>query len=235
MKQILDRFILYIPTLFIKQYPYAWIVAIALWSWPLNISAVFFLIVAFGVFSLNWRGAAWTSEMRRQYAPKNETFYKDRLRIPKPQAARNLAILAAISAATAWILGGRLSLSFWQAFIMLSGFGLFYLDTLFFGPVAIYIVTGGGIAIYYIPGHTDYRIFLRFNEMDRIVRMDRIEKRPESWSVLSRVRNAGSGILLTPRHARGFTRLLDGEVLLTPTNVDEFLKLVPSTLVTNFS
>ncbi len=233
MKQSLDRFILNIPTLFIKQYPYAWIVAIALWGWPLNISAALFLVVALGIFSLRWREAAWISEMRRQHAPKNETFYVDRLPIPKPRAVRNLAFLIVVSAATAWLIGGRLFLTFWQAFIMFSGFGLFYLDTLFFGPVAIYIVTGGGIAIYYIPGHTDYRIFLRFNEIGQVVRMDRIEKRPETWSALSRVRAATSGLLLVPRYAKGFTRMLDGEVLLTPTNVDEFLKRVPSTLVTD--
>lgn len=231
MKQILDRFILNIPTLFIKQYPYAWIAAIALWSWPLNISAVLFLIVAFGVFSLNWREAAWIAETRRQHAPKNETYYVDRLSIPLPRAVRNLAILTAVSAATAWTLGGRLNLTQWQAFIMIFGFGLFYLDTLFFGAVTVYIVTGGGIAIYYIPGHTDYRIFIRFKEMDGVVRLRRIERLPESWTLFSRARTATSGVLLQPRDARGFSRFLDGDVLLTPTNVDEFLKHVPSTLV----
>ena len=94
-------------------------------------------------------------------------------------------------------------------------------------------VTGGGIAIYYIPGHTDYRIFIRFNEMGQVVRMGRIETRPVTWSVISRDRDTKSGVLLVPRYARGFTRVLDGEVLLTPSNVDEFLKHVPSTLVTN--
>jgi hypothetical protein len=235
MQQKLDSFILSIPTLFIKQYPYAWIAGIVLWTWPVNISAVFFLIVAIGLFSLRWREAAWISELRRQHAPKNETFYVDRLPIPMTRAVRNLATLVAVSAVTAWMLGDRMNLNPLQAFIIISGFGLFYLDTHFFGAVTIYIVTGGGIAIYYIPGHTDYRIFIRFNEMGQIARMGRIEKRPESWSVLSRVRAATSGLLLVPRYAKGFTRVLDGEVLLTPTNMDEFLKYIPSTLVTDKS
>ncbi|RJP51342.1 MAG: hypothetical protein C4583_08855 [Anaerolineaceae bacterium] len=231
IRQTLDKFILHFPVLFIKQYPYAWIAIIVLWSWPPNFSAIFLSIVLVGIFSLRWREAAWISEMRRQHAPKNETFYIDRVPIPWARAGRNLAILAAIGVATAWFLETRLSLTFWQAFTLVCGFGLFYFDVRFFGAVTIYIVTGGGIAIYFVPSHTDYRIFLRFNEMEQIVRMDRIEKRPESWSVLSRVRAARSGVLLMPRHAKGFTRLLDGEVLLTPTNVDEFLKYVPSTLV----
>ena len=231
MKQSLDRFILNIPTLFIKQYPYAWIAAIVLWSWPINVSAVLFGIVALGIVSLRWREAAWIAEMRRQHAPRDETFYVDRLPVPTPRAVRNLAILTAVSAATAWAIGERMNLSQWQAFIMIFGFGLFYLDTRFFGAVTIYIVTGSGIAAYYLPGHTDYRIFIRYKEMDAIARLERIEKLSESWTLLSRERVATSGVLLKPRDARGFSRFLDGEVLLTPSRVDEFLRLVPSTLV----
>jgi hypothetical protein len=231
MKHSLNKFILYFPTLFIKQYPYAWIAAIVLWTWPLNISAIFFLIVVIGVFSLHWREAAWISEMRRQHAPKNETFYIDRLPISVQRSVLRIAILLAVSALTAWLIDGPFDLGYWQALIMIVGFLLMYVDTYFFGALTIYVVTGGGIAIYFIPGHTDYRIFIRFNEMGQVVRMEHIEKRPESWSVLSRVHTAMSGILLVPRHAKGFTRVLDGEVLLTPTNVDEFLKYIPSTLM----
>lgn len=235
MKHFLDNFILHIPTLFIKQYPYAWIAGIVLWTWPVNISAVFFLIVAIGLFSLRWREAAWISEMRRQHAPKNELFYIDRVPVPMTRAVRNIAILLAVGGVTAWFIESRLALTFWQTFLMIVGFGVIYLDTRFFGAVTIYIVTGGGIAIYYIPGHTDYRIFLRFNEMGQIARLSHIENIPKSWTVLSRVRAVKSGVLLVPRHPKGFTRVLDGEVLLTPTNMDEFLKYIPSTLVTDKS
>ena len=34
MRPALDRFILGVPLLFIKQFPYAWIALIALWTWP---------------------------------------------------------------------------------------------------------------------------------------------------------------------------------------------------------
>jgi hypothetical protein len=232
LKQSLDKFILYFPVLFIKQYPYAWIAAVVFWYWPPIISGVFLLIVAIGGISVRWREAAWISEMRRQFAPNNATFYIDRLPVPIARAVRNVVILLAISGLVAWWINGRIDLTFWQAFIMLVGFALFYLDTRFFGAVTIYIVTAAGIAIYFVPGHTDYRIFIRFNEMGQVVRMDHLEKPLEAWTVCSRVRAAQSGILLVPRYANGFTKLLD-EVLLTPTNVDEFLKHVPSTLVTN--
>ncbi len=162
MKQFLDRFILYFPVLFIKQYPYAWIAGVALWSWPPNISAVFFLIVLIGILSLHWREAAWISEMRRQHAPHGETFYIERLPVPIERAVRNIAILLVISALLAWFLNGIFHLGFWQTFILVFGFAICYLDARFFWPVTIYIVTGGGIAIYYRPLAHGLSPFLQF-------------------------------------------------------------------------
>jgi hypothetical protein len=233
MKHSLNKFILYFPVLFIKQYPYAWIAALVLWTWPPIISGAFLLIVAIGMFSLRWREAAWMSELRRKYAPKNETFHVDRPHIPVERAVRNIAILVAVGGLAAWLIGERFGLTYLQSFLMIVGFTLFYVDTRFFGAVAVYVITGGGIAIYFVPGHTDYRIFIRFNEMGQIARVDNLEKPPASWTVCARVRAVKSGILLVPRYTKGFTKLLDNEILLTPTNVDEFLKHVPSTLVTD--
>jgi len=232
MKQFLDRFILYFPVLFIKQYPYAWIAGVALWSWPPNISAAFFLIVLLGILAIHWREAAWISEMRRQHAPHGETFYIERLPIPIGRAVRNITILLVISATLAWFFSGMFRLGFWQTFILVFGFAICYLDVRFFSFVTIYIVTGGGIAIYFVPSHTDYRLFFSFKEMAEVRRLDHIEKIGEKWTVLSRLRTASSGLLLVPRSPKGFTRILDGEILLTPRNVDEFLKYIPSTLLT---
>ena len=231
MKRSLDKFILYMPVLFIKQYPYAWIAAVVLWTWPPNLSGIFFLIVVIGIFSLRWRAAAWISELRRQHAPRNETFHIDRLPVPLERAVRNFALLLAGGGMAAWLIDGQFGLTYWQSFFLFVGFAFFYTDTRFFGAATIYVVTAGGIAIYFVPGHIDYRIFIRFNEMGQVLRMDHIEERSKTWSVLSRVRAARSGVLLVPRYSKGFTRVLNGEVLLTPTNVDEFLKHVPSTLV----
>lgn len=232
MKHSLNKFILSIPTLFIKQYPYAWVAAVVLWSWPPGISILFLLIVACGIFALRWRSTAWIAELRQQHAPRNETFCIDHPPIPWERAARNIAILLAGTGLLAWLMNGKFGLSYWQSFLMLAGFALFYLDTRFFGAETIYVITGGGIGIYYVPGHTDYRIFLRFNEMGEIVRLNQVDKIPASWSVCARSRAVKHGILLVPRHAKGFTKLLD-EVLLVPTDMDEFLKQVPSTLVSD--
>jgi hypothetical protein len=231
MKRFLDKFILYIPTLFIKQYPYAWLVVVALWSWPPNVSAIFFSIVLIGILSLRWREAAWISEMRRQHAPGDQTFYIDRPPVPIRRALRNLAIIGVACALAAWFLDGSFKLGFLQTFILLFVFFLFYIDTRFFGAATIYIATSGGIALYHIPGHVDYRIFIRFNEMERVARMDSIDKISEKLTVISRLRTAASGVLLLPRSLKGFSRMLNGGVLLTPKNVDAFLKHIPSTLV----
>ena len=192
----------------------------------------FFSIVLIGILSLRWREAAWISEMRRQHAPGDQTFYIDRPPVPIRRALRNLAMLVVVCFLLAWFMHGIFNLGLLQTFIMLSGFALCYIDTRFFGAVTVYIVTGSGIALYYIPGHVDYRIFIRFNEMERVARMDSIDKISEKWTVISRLRTAASGVLIVPRSPKGFSRMLNGEVLLTPTNVDEFLKHIPSTLVT---
>lgn len=53
MRTFLDRFILSIPRLYIKQFPYAWIVFIGLWAWPPSaIIFVFLFIILLGLFLL---------------------------------------------------------------------------------------------------------------------------------------------------------------------------------------
>jgi hypothetical protein len=231
MKRFLDRFILYFPVLFIKQYPYAWIAGVALWSFPPNISAVFFLVVLLGIFSIHWREAAWISEMRRQHAPHGETFHLERLPVPMGYAVRNIALLIAVSLVLALFFDDLFRLGYLQTVILFIGFAICYLDVRFFGAVTIYLVTGGGIGIYYVPGHTDYRLFIPFKEINDVRRFDHIDKPGETWSILSRLKIVSRGILLVPRSPRGFTRMLDGEILLTPMDMDNFLQHVPSTLI----
>jgi hypothetical protein len=229
MKKFLDTFILSFPVLFLKQYPYAWIVVVVLWSWPPILSATFFAVIVVGIASLHWRAAAWISEQRRQFAPGGQTFIIQQPPIPWALTARYLFYLLIGSAAAAWFVDGRIGLGFWQAFLLLAGFAVTYMDARFFGPQSIYIVTETGICIYFVPGHLDYRLILNFKEIGKVKRLDHIEKIEETWSVCSRMRKPQSGVLLVPRNPYGFSKQLQ-EVLLTPTDVDEFLKHIPSTL-----
>ena len=229
MKASLDKFILSFPVLFLKQYPYAWIAVVVFWAWPPILSGVFLAVMAIGIASLRWRSAAWIADMRRQYAPGGESFLIQRAPIPWSDAARKIILLLAVAGVTAWLASELVGLSFWQFFLMIVGFALTYVDSRFFGAETIYIVTPTCIAIYYVPGHIDYRIILRFKEIGRVQRLDPIEKIQDSWSVCSRIRKPASGILLVPRNPYGFSKQLQ-EILITPTNVDEFLARIPSTL-----
>jgi hypothetical protein len=234
MRTFLDKFILSFPVLFLKQYPYAWIAVVSFWTWPPVLSAVFGLIIVVGIAALNWRAAAWISDQRRQHAPHGtETFLVQRLPIPWAFTARRLAMLLAIAALTAWAAGDYIGLGFWRFFIMIVGFAIFYMDVRFFGAETTYIVTDTGIAIYFVSGHLDYRVFLHFKEMDRVLRMESVEKPEFDWWIFSRVQQVKSGVLLLPRNRNGFTKQIP-KAFLTPTNMDEFLKLLPSTLTNDF-
>ena len=234
MKASLDKFILSFPVLFIKQYPYAWIAVVALWAWPPGLSLIFMAIILLGIISLNWRSAAWIADQRRQHAPRGtEAFLVQRVPIPWMHTARRLALLVVVAAVTAWLAGGLVGLSFWQFFVMIVGFAIFYMDVRFFGAETTYIVTDTGIAIYCVPGHLDYRVFIRFKEMERVQRLDPVEKIEASWTIFSRVQKVKSGLLLMPRNPQGFSKQLQ-EILITPTDVAAFLKLIPSTLTNEF-
>src|SRR5687768_17262932 len=147
MKQSLDRFILGIPLLFIKQFPYAWIAVIALWAWPPVVSGIFLLIIILGMLMMRWQSRAWISNLRRQYVFRDGKFHVDEPDIPLTESARKIMFLFAGSALIAWLLNGQFRLNFWQLFIMIVGFTLLYRDTQFFGAPTTYVITASGIAI----------------------------------------------------------------------------------------
>ena len=128
MKPTLDRFILNIPRLFIKQYPYAWFPLIVLWAWPPNIAIVFLVIILLGLSMLQWQRSAWMSYMRREHAGAEGKFYVDAPAIPLERAVRNISILLVGSGLVAFIIQGRFGLTFWQIFLILVMFMLTYRD-----------------------------------------------------------------------------------------------------------
>jgi hypothetical protein len=133
MKQSHDHFILTIPRLFIKQYPYAWFPLVVLWTWPPNISIVFLAIIVIGLLLLRWQSAAWISHMRREHAGMDGKFYVDRPAIPWGRAVRNIAILFTGGGLIAFLIKDQIGLTFWQVFLIGVGFMLTYQDMRFFG------------------------------------------------------------------------------------------------------
>ena len=224
MRAFLDRFILGFPVLFLKQYPYAWIAIVALWPRSPSVAGLFVVVLAIGLLSLRWQSAAWISHIRRQHAGKDGKFYVDQPPVTWQTALRNIAILTAGSALIAYLLRGQFGLSFWQLVIMVVGFTVFYQDTRFFGSTVTYIITAKGIAIRFVPGHLDYRLFLAYKEISRIEKCE--FKKDNGWDLFARARDTKDGLLMTPKSLNGFTKRID-KLFIAPQDRERFLAELP--------
>ena len=224
MRKFLDRFILGFPVLFLKQYPYAWIAAMAVWPHSPSVAGLFLLIVLIGILSLEWQSAAWISQMRSRYAMDGGKFYVDRPPIPWRMAARNVGLLIVGGALLAFLLQGRLGLSFWQFFFMIVGFMIFYQDTRFFGPAVTYIITAAGLGIRFVPGHIDYRLFLQFREISRIERG--IYREGPDVDLFARTGGIQDGLLLIPKDPKGFSKRI-GRLFIVPNEAEKFMEQLP--------
>ena len=224
MRTFLDRFILGFPVLFLKQYPYAWIATVAIWPRSPSVAGLFLGIVLLGLLSLRWQSAAWISHVRREYAGPGGKFYVDQPPVTWQRAARNIAILTAASVVVAYLLRGQFGLTFWQLLILLVGFTVFYQDTRFFGAAVTYIITAAGIAIRFVPGHLDYRLFLPFREISRIEKSE--FKKDRGWDLFARARDTKVGLLMTPKHPDGFTKRID-KLFIAPKDTETFLAQLP--------
>ena len=224
MRPFLDRFILNFPVLILKQYPYAWIVIVALWPRSPALASLFVLIILIGLFSLRWQTAAWISHIRREHAGKDGKFYVDQPPVPWQRTARNIAILTGASLLAAFLLNGQFGLSFWQVLIMLVGFNIFDQDTRFFGAAVTYIITATGIAIRFVPGHIDYRLFLSFREISRIEKSAYQKER--GWDIFAGARDIKDGLLMIPKNPNGFTKHI-AKLFIAPQDRERFLAELP--------
>jgi hypothetical protein len=224
MTPLFDRFILSFPVLFLKQYPYAWIAIVALWPRSPSLASLFLGVVVLGLLSLRWQTAAWISHIRREHAGKDGKFYVDQPPVAWKNAARSIIVLIAGSFLGAYILRGQFGLSFWQLLVMLVGFSVFYQDTRFFGAAVTYIITATGIAIRFVPGHIDYRLFLPFREISRIEKT--IYQPDHNWDIFARLRHTKEGLLMTPKNPNGFTRRIE-KLFIAPQDRERFLAELP--------
>lgn len=225
MRSFFDRFILGIPRLYIKQFPYSWIIFIALWAWPPNISIIFLIIVLVGLLMLKLQSMAWLSNLRTTYGRTDRKFLVDRPSIPVARAVRNIAILIGLSILISALLHRQFDLNFWQLFLILTGFSLTYRDAMFFGSPTVYVATSDGIGVYFAPGHLDYRLFLKFSEIRQI---ERCRYRDDlDWTAFVRtVSKNDEGLLLVPRDPGGFSKRLK-KLFILPGNIDQFQAQLP--------
>jgi hypothetical protein len=224
MRQALDHFILAIPVLFIKQFPYAWIAAIVLWSWPPYFSGIFLAVIVVGLLLLRWQSAAWISHMRREHVGKDGKFYVDESPFSLAMSARRVLLLLAGAAALAWLLAGQFGLSLGKFFLLIVGFTLLYQDTRFFGASAKYVITAEGVGIRFVPSHLDYRLFFPFREISRIQKSE--YQNEKGWEFFARSQDQKEGLLLLPKDPNGFTRRID-KVFIVPGDREKFLGQLP--------
>jgi hypothetical protein len=230
MKQFLDRFILAIPVLFIKQFPYAWIAAVALWVWPPGFAWIFPAIIVIGLLMLRWQSAAWISNLRREHAVADGKFHVDQPAATTRQAVPKLLLLLIGAVLIAWLLQGQFGLSFWQFFAMVIGFTVLYQDTRFLGAATTYVITDEGIGIRTVPGHLDYRLFIAFKEISRIEKRE--YQKDEAWDVFARTRDIQEGLLMVPKNPNGFTKRID-KLFIAPQDIQKFIEQLPPGYVTS--
>jgi hypothetical protein len=226
--RFLENLVLETPYLFLKKIPYAWIAAVALWAWPPVAAGVFLAIIALGLVTMELQQRFWERKLIRENH-KTGRPYRDQPRAPLSYRLRNLALVAAGSAALGVLLNGRLSLTGWQWALLAAGLMLLYRDALVFGASAVYLITERGIGARYIPGHIDYRLFFTYDEIRQARRVSAEEKLPADTFILSPTRERVPGVLLTPRRVPGFSKEI-GAVLLTPTDIPAFLARLPANL-----
>ncbi len=227
--KFLQNLVLDTPYLFLKKIPYAWIPAVAFWSWPPVIPGLFLAVIALGLAMMVLQQRFWEAKVLRENGVEGPA-PRFQPRMPLWMRLRNLALVLAGSALLGWLLDGRLNLTGVQWFLLASGFMLLYKDALLFGASTVYLVTPRGVAARFVPGHVDYRLLFPYSEINYISRVKDGEKLPERLTVLSPVRSRRDGVLLMAKRMDGFSSQI-GHVLLTPDDPDEFLRQVPATLV----
>ena len=224
MKPFLDRFILSLPVRFLKQYPYAWIILVAIWPHSPSIASWLFVIIVLGLLSLRWQSAAWVAQVRRQYADNDGKFYVDRPAVPWRRAVRNIALLVTGSILAAFLLNGQFRLTFWQFVLIIVSFTIFYEDTRFFGSEVTYIITAPGIAIRFVPGHIDYRLFIPFKEISRIEHSE--YQQSLDTDLFARTRDVKTGLLMVPKDPKGFTNRIV-KLFIAPRDIEKFMEQLP--------
>jgi hypothetical protein len=109
---------------------------------------------------------------------------------------------------------------------MIVGFFLLYRNSIFFGARTTYVVVDDGLAVYFAPGHLDYRVFIKFNEIRRIERCE--YKKDQGWDCFARTKD-GDGLLLLPENPDGFTKRME-KLFISPKDLDGFMLQMPSRL-----
>jgi hypothetical protein len=221
--KFLDQFILNIPYLFLKKIPYAWIAVVYFWGWPPVFSGILLGIVLVGLLMMRWQNHAWEASTIRDFHSGAFKPIVDHPHAARLFQIRNLLIVLLASAGLGWLLNGRFGMSGLQWFLLMAGFMFLYRDAVLFGASVSYILTDQGIGIRFVPGHVDYRLFFTYREIRQAVRTKVPVKVPPRWDRLTPQKRVPEGLLLYAARMAGFSKQLQGELLLAPADIKGFL------------
>jgi hypothetical protein len=224
-----ENLVLGIPHSLLRNIPYLWVIVILFWAWPPVVSGIFLGFLLLGLVTIVLQQRFWEAKVFRDYQ-KNGLPYRSHPRMPLKLQLRNVALLLAGSTALGFLLDRRLDMSGLQWFLLIFGLVLLYSKTLLFGAQVYYLVTPRGIAVRYMPGYRDYRLFFHYNEINYVSPIRQGDKLPPKTDVLSPMLGQKEGVLLAAKRMDGFSDLI-GNVLLTPTDIDAFLAQIPGTLI----
>ena len=222
--KLLDKLILGIPHRLLKATLYGWLGIIFFWIWPRPIIGILLGIVLLGLALMAWQKRAWEASLRREYHSGKVKPFIDHPHVARKVQIRNLLLVLACSGLAGWVLNGLLNLNGLLWFLLFAGFTLLSRDKVLFGAGLTYIITDQGIGIRYVPGQAEHRLFFKFNEIWRATRMKVPKRIPSTWDVLAPERHPQEGVLLSAVRREGFSKQIQSEVFLAPTDIEGFLK-----------
>jgi hypothetical protein len=222
--KLLENIVLGIPYQIIKMLPYAWVGVVFFWSWQPVISGIFMAIVLLGFWMMAWQNRAWEARITREFYSGDARPYIDHPHIARRSQVLHSVLVCIGCGLVGWFLNGLVSLSGLQWFLLSAGFMFISRDALIFGAPVTYIMTNQGIGVRFVPGNVDYRLFFKFIEIRQITRIKVPESIPRSWEVLAPQRHPKEGVMLLSLHRGGFSKQIQGEVLLAPTDIEKFLE-----------
>jgi hypothetical protein len=222
--RMLEAFILSVPFAFLKKIQYAWLGVVFFWTWPPVFSGILLGVEVTSLLMMAWQQRAWETRIKRAYHSGGTRLYIDHPHAARTFQIRNLVLVLVGSGLLGWLLNGRVGINGLQWSILFAGFMLLYKDAVLFGAAVTYLITDQGIGIRYVPGQVDYRLFFRFTEVWQIMRTEVPERLPPRWDVLTPQRHPKEGVLLYTARREGYSKQIKSEVLLTPTNMGEFIE-----------
>jgi hypothetical protein len=220
-REVRFPFILRIPPSVLARVFYAWVPLVAFLAWPPVVSGLLAILLLLGLVLLKAQRSTWERLIRQGRLGTGAVRYEDRPWPPARYLLLNLVVVLVIGVGLGYLLDGRADLSGLQWFLMTAGFFLLEQSfTLYWAPVR-YFVTGQGVWVLYDAD----TLFIRFEDVAE-ARIERDYVVPFGWGYILAPIRYPAGLRLLPANRAGFKWRVR-EVVLTPTDLEEFVQAFP--------